>query len=172
MSSYDLIDFILENDRWKKISPINKIKSAISAYGYSHSCPNNIESVRKKFKNVGTCTVTDLIGSGEFEQLIEFYLPGGWSDTTKQIGFGQYVNEFMDKNVKLKGFQVIHNLIDSLREGWENEIEIIVAFDTMRQAGIVVDGTKHSLALFVIKEKNDELLTQLLKSNAPVKYCK
>ena len=105
MSGYDLIDFILENDGWKKISPINKIKSSISAYGYSHSCPNNIESVRKKFKNVGTCTVTDLVGPGEFEQLIEFYLPWGWPDTNKRIRFGRYVNEFMNKNAKLKGFQ-------------------------------------------------------------------
>jgi hypothetical protein len=164
MSSYDLIDFLLENNRWKKIYPINKIKTAISS-------PDNIESVREMFKNVGNCIVTGLAGPGAFEQLRGYYLPWYWPDT-KQIGAGQYVNQIMNKNLNLPGYHEVSSLIKSLREGWKTEIEIIIAFDTIIRSGVVVDGTKHLLALLVIKEQNHELLTRLLKRSAPVKHCK
>jgi hypothetical protein len=78
----------------------------------------------------------------------------------------------MDKNPNLPGYHEVSSLIKSLREGWKTEIEIIIAFDTIIRSGVVVDGTKHSLALLVIKEQNDELLTRLLKRSAPVKLCK
>jgi hypothetical protein len=115
MSSYDLIDFLLENNRWKKIYPINKIKTAILK-GYSSSSPSNIESVCEMFKNVGNCIVTGQAGPGEFEQLREYYLPWYWPDT-KQIGASQYVNQIMDKNPNLPGYHEVSSLIKSLREG-------------------------------------------------------
>ena len=68
MLGYDLIDFILENDRLRKIGPINKIKSAIFSKAYLYSFPNNIESVCQRFKNVANCVVTVLVGPGEFDQ--------------------------------------------------------------------------------------------------------
>jgi hypothetical protein len=63
MSSYDLVDFILENDRWKKIGPVNQIKTDIFMHteGFTDFSPKNMELVRKKFKNVGTCMVIDLL---------------------------------------------------------------------------------------------------------------
>jgi hypothetical protein len=82
MSSYDLIDF-LENNRWMKIYPINKIKTI--SKGYSSSSPN---------KNVGNCIVTGLAGPGEFEQLREYYLPWYWPDT-KQIRAGQFDTKYL-----------------------------------------------------------------------------
>jgi hypothetical protein len=71
---------------------------------------------------------------------------------TKQIGAGQYVNQIMNKNPNLLGYHEVSSLIKSLREGWKTEIEIIIAFDTIIRSGVVVDGTKHLLALLVIKE--------------------
>src|SRR5690349_10841667 len=77
MSSCDLIDLFLENDRWKKIGPLNQMKSAIFRHtkGYSDFSTTNMELVRKSFKNVGTCMITDLSSPEEFEQLYQYYLP-------------------------------------------------------------------------------------------------
>jgi hypothetical protein len=101
MSSYDPIDFILENDRWKKIGPVNQIKSSIftETKGYTDFSPTKLEFVRKKFNNVGSCTVTGLLSPEDFEQLTQYYLPWYWPDTNRLIGFSQYVNQFMNLNV-------------------------------------------------------------------------
>ena len=115
---------------------------------------NNIESVRETFSDVGTCIVTDLVSPKGLEQLSEYYLPWYWPNG-KQIGLGQYVNQFRDKNANLTGYLEVQNLVDSLRAGVKAEIEIIIAFDTSINAGVVVDGTKRAVALFAIKEEND-----------------
>lgn len=164
MSSYDLIEFILENDRWAKIGPLNQIKSSI----FKHT--GNMELVRRKFKNIGTCVVTQLISREDFEQIYQYYLP--WYQNSTQIGFSQYVDKFMSGNVNLIEYEKIGNLVQRLRLGWDHRIEIIIAFDTITNIGVIVDGTHHSLALYCIKENDEELLEQLLARSGPVNQCK
>lgn|SRR5215831_11408978 len=155
MSSYDLIDFILENDRWAKKGPCNQIKSSI----FEHA--RNMELVRRIFKNIGTCVVTQLISPEDFEQLYQYYMPWYWPHISTQIRFSQYVHKFMSENVNLIEYKKIGNLVQRLRLGWDHRIEIIIAFDTIRNIGVIIDGTHRSLVLYCIKENDEQLLEQL-----------
>jgi hypothetical protein len=62
--------------------------------------------------------------------------------------------------------------VQRLRLGWDHRIEIIIAFDTITNIGVIVDGTHHSLALYCIKENDEELLEQLLARSGSVNLCK
>jgi hypothetical protein len=66
---------------------------------------------------------------------------------------------------------MIHNVypyIESLKEkGLTNDIDIIIAYDTFINKGLIVDGTKRSLALYYIKHTDKNLFRNLLAS---IKY--
>jgi hypothetical protein len=61
--------------------------------------------------------------------------------------------------------------IKSLRNGWNYPIEIIVAYDTAINRGLIVDATKRSLALYYIKKTEQERLQILLQENDVVNLC-
>ncbi len=50
----------------------------------------------------------------------------------------------MSGNVNLIEYEKIGNLVQRLRLGWDRRIEIIIAFDTITNTGVIVDGTHHS----------------------------
>lgn len=174
MSSYDIVDFMLENDRWKKIGPVNQIKTDILMHtrGYTDFSPKNMELVRKKFKNVGTCMVINLLVPEDFEQLSQYYLPWYWPDIYEQIRFNEYINQFTNRNINLIEYEKITNLVQSLRLGWDYIIEVIIAFDTIKNIGVIIDGTHRSLTLYCIRMEDDGLLERLLQCSAPVKHCR
>jgi hypothetical protein len=59
-----------------------------------------------------------------------------------------------------------------LKNGWNNPIEIIVAYDTAINKGLIVGGTIHSMALYYIKQKEEEeRLQSLLQENDVVNLC-
>jgi hypothetical protein len=51
-------------------------------------------------------------------------------------------------------------------------IEIIIAFDTIKNIGVIIDGTHHSLTLYCIRMEDGGLLERLLQCSAPVKHCR
>jgi len=67
----------------------------------------------------------------------------------------------MSENVNLIEYKKIGNLVQRLRLGWDHRIEIIIAFDTIRNIGVIIDGTHRSLVLYCIKENDEQLLEQL-----------
>jgi hypothetical protein len=58
-----------------------------------------------------------------------------------------------------------------LKNGWNHPIEIIVAFDTAINKGLIVVGTEHSLALYYIKQIEGDRTQILLQQNAAVNLC-
>jgi hypothetical protein len=61
--------------------------------------------------------------------------------------------------------------IKRLKNGWKYPIEIIVAYDTVINEGFIVSGTKHSLALYYIKQTEEETLQTLLQESDVVSLC-
>ena len=61
--------------------------------------------------------------------------------------------------------------IKRLKNGWNYPIEIIVAYDTAINTGLIVDATKHSLALYYIKQTEEQRLQMLLQENDVVNLC-
>lgn len=170
MITQDLIDFFLENDRWKKIGPLNKIKTSIlTATKYQTDFfQHNMSTVRDEFKDIGTCESTTVTKSEQLEKLSRYWY---WPSSKKQIGFSEYLNEFRKKNTSLPDYVKIYEGIQSLRQGWNDEIEIIVAFHTHRDIGLIVDGTHRSLILDYIRQEELTLLEELLKKSGSVKIC-
>jgi hypothetical protein len=58
-----------------------------------------------------------------------------------------------------------------MKRGWSYTIEIIVAYDTSINIGLIVEGISHALALYYLKLDKPELLQELLKINNDVKLC-
>jgi hypothetical protein len=173
MTNQDLIDFFLENDRWKKIGPLNQIKSYIfraTKYCTDFS-PYSMSIVRDKFRGIGKCEVIEVSESERLENLNQYYLLWCWPGSKKQIRFDEYTMGFRNKNMDLPEYDNIHKKSQSLRDGWSDEIEIIVAFDTTRNNGLIVDGTHRALALYYIRQEAHKLLEELFKKSGLVKIC-
>ena len=55
--------------------------------------------------------------------------------------------------------------------GVASMIEIIVAYDTSLNVGLIVDGTGHALALYHLSLHKPDLFQELLKRNSNINLC-
>jgi hypothetical protein len=146
LESYDLIDFFFPRN--KKILPLNKIKESFAL----------IHIVRNMYKGIGVCTVSQIIEPADLEKICKYYL--AWyklnnnngkssnQSSTTNFQFSKYINEFLYDPTQLRSNNAVLELIKRLKNGWNYPIEIIIAYDTAINTRLIVDATKHSLALY------------------------
>jgi hypothetical protein len=170
LETYDLIDFFLPRN--KKICTPNKIKESIEEI-------HNYTIVRNRYKGIGVCNVAQIIEPADIEKLLKYYLiwhkPSDsyrqYSTTTANFRFSEYIDEFSYDRAGLPSSNKVLECIDRLKHGWNQPIEIIVAYDTAIDKGLIVDGTVHSLALYFIKQTEEQRLQNLLQENNVVNLC-
>jgi hypothetical protein len=171
LESYDLIDFFLPRNN--KIFPLNKIKESLAVI-------RKDAIVRNMYKGIGVCSISQIIESTDLEKICKYYLV--WhklnndrktsnQSTTTNFQFCEYINEFLYDPTQLPSNSEVLEHVKRLRNGWNYPIEIIVAYDTAINMGLIVDATKHSLALYYIKETEEERLQMLLRENDVVNLC-
>ena len=172
METYDLIDFFLpRND---KIFPPNKIKESIEAI-------HNDTIVRNRYKGIGVCSVSQIIQPSDLEKICKYYLvwykPSSgnsyrqYTSTNANFQFSEYIDELLYDPTQLPSNVKVLECIKRLKNGWNYPIEIIVAYDTAINKGLIVDATTHSLALYYIKHREEERLQVLLQQNDVVNLC-
>jgi hypothetical protein len=146
LETYDLIDFFLpRND---KIFPSNKIKESIAAI-------HNDTIVRNRYRGIGVCTVNQIIEPADLEKLRKYYLvwhkPRNsyhqYTSTTANFQFREYIDEFLYDSAQLPSSDKVLECVERLKNGWNHPIEIIVAYDTAINKGLIVDGTEHSKSM-------------------------
>jgi hypothetical protein len=172
LESYDLIDFFIPRNN--NILPLNKIKESLSLI-------HNDTIVRNMYKGIGLCTINQIIEPTDLEKISKYYLV--WrkpndnrknsyqSTTSKNFQFGEYMNEFLYDPKQLPSSSEVLEYIKRLKNGWNYPIEIIVAYDTTINIGLIVDAARHSLALYYIKQTEEERLQTLLQENKEVNLC-
>ena len=151
LETYDLIDFFLPRNN--KIFPQNKIKESIEAI-------HNDNMVRNRYKGIGVCNVSQIIEPVDLQKICKYYLvwhkPASsyrkYTSTTSNFQFSEYIDEFLYDPTELPSNDRVLECIKRLKTGWKYPIEIIVAYDTVINKGLIVAGTKHSLALYYIKD--------------------
>ena len=156
METYDLIDFFIpRND---KIFPPNKIKESIE------SIHNDIV-VRNMYKGIGVCNVSQIIEPADLEKICKYYLvwykPANssyrqYTNTTANFQFSEYIDEFLYDPAELPSRNKVQECIETLKNGWNHPIEIIVAFDTAINKDLIVAGTEYGLALYYIKQTEED----------------
>jgi hypothetical protein len=176
LQTEDLIDFYLPRDR--KILPLNKIKEEILL-----STDKDYQLVKDRFKGIGSCDTIGLINLDDFDTLAQYYLISYNPISNKERGYNvdrpvsfrirEYIEEFQNKDakVKLPSSNKVSDVIEKLKRGWNYTIEIVVAYDTSINTGLIVDGTAHALALYYLRLHKPELLHELLKINSDVNIC-
>jgi hypothetical protein len=169
LETYDLIDFFLPRNN--KILPRNKIKQSIEAI-------HNDTIVKNRYKGIGVCNVSQIIEPTDLKKLRKYYLvwhkPRNsyqYTSTTANFQFREYIDEFLYDSTQLPSSDKVLECVGRLKNGWNYPIEIIVAYDTAINKGLIVDGTEHSLALYNIKHTEEERLQTLLQENQSVNLC-
>jgi hypothetical protein len=81
------------------------------------------------------------------------------------------VNNNIRDSTPLPSSDKVLECAERLKNGWNYPIEIIVAYDTAIDKGLIVDGTEHSLALYFIKQREEERLQTLLQQNQTLNLC-
>jgi hypothetical protein len=171
LETYDLIDFFLPRNN--KISTSNKIKESIEAI-------HNDTIVRNRYKGIGVCNVSQIIEPADLEKIRKYYLVWykprdssyhQYTSTTSNFQFSEYIDEFLYDPTQLPLRDKVLECVERLKNGWNRPIEIIVAYDTAINKGLIVDGTEYSLALYFIKQKEEERLQILLQENEVVNLC-
>jgi len=173
LESYDLIDFFLPRNN--KIYPSNKIKESLALI-------RNDTIVRNMYKGIGVCTISQIIEPADFEKICKYYLvwyknnnnnsnKTSYQSTTTNFQFSEYISMFLNDRTQLPSNNEVLDGIKRLKNGWNYPIEIIVAYDTAINTGLIVDATKHSLALYYIKQTEEERLQVLLQENDIVNLC-
>jgi hypothetical protein len=171
LESHDLIDFFLPRNN--KIFPLNKIKESLEVV-------RNETLVRNMYKGIGVCIVSQVIEPADLEKLSEYYLvwyklkhnrKSGHQHDSTNFQFSKYIDEFLHDPTGLPSNDAVLEYIKKLRKGWSYPIEIIVAYDTAIKTGLIVDATKHSLALYYVKQTQEEELQMLLQKNEVVNLC-
>ena len=151
LETYDLIDFFFPRNN--KIFPSNKIKESLALI-------RNETIVRNMYKGIGVCTVSQIIEPGDLEKICKYYLvwyknnnnnssrKSSYQSITTNFQFSEYINEFLYDPTELPSSNGVLEHINRLKNGWNYRIEIIVDYDTAINTGLIVDATKHSLALY------------------------
>ena len=176
MQTEDLIDFYLPRDH--KILALNKIKEEILL-----STDKDYQLVKDRFKGIGSCDIIPLLKLNDFEKLAQYYLILYKPNSNNERGYNvdgsvnfrldEYIEAFQDKDAqaKLPYRDKVSDIIEKLKRGWNYTIEIIVAYDTSINAGLIVDDTAYALALYYLRLHKPELLQELLKINSDVNLC-
>src|SRR5919199_5222306 len=176
MQTEDLIDFYLPRDR--KILPLNKIKEAIVL-----STDKDYQLVKDRFKGIGSVDTILLLTPNDFEKLSQYYLVWYKPNNNNDRGYNvdgsvnfrlsEYTQLFQDKEerARLPYADKVSEFIEKLKHGWNYTIEIIVAYDTSIDVGLIVESVSHALALYYLKWDKPELLQELLNINSDVKLC-
>ena len=176
LQTEDLIDFYLPRDR--KILPLNKIKEAIVL-----STDKDYQLVKDRFKGVGSVDTILLLTPNDFEKLAKYYLVWYKPNNNNDRGYNvdgsvnfrlsEYIQLFQDKEecARLPYVYRVSEIVEKLKRGWNYTIEIIVAYDTSINVGLIVESVSHALALYYLKLDQPELLQELLKINSDVKLC-
>ena len=82
------------------------------------------------------------------------------------------MNEILYDPQQLPISSEVLGYVKRLKKGWNYPIEIIIAYDTAIKIGLIVEATRHSLALYYIKQKEERLqLQSLLQENKEVNLC-
>ena len=173
LESYDLIDFFVPRNN--KIYPSNKIKESLALI-------RNDTIVRNMYKGIGVCTVSQIIEPADLEKICKYYLvwyknnnnnssKTSYQSTTTNFQFSEYISMFLNHRTQLPSNNGVLEGIKRLKNGWNYPIEIIVAYDTAINTGLIVDATKTSLALYYIKQTEEERLQMLLQENDVVNLC-
>jgi hypothetical protein len=178
-----LVDFFLENERWKIIGPVNELKSALYHYitGYSNVSTERLNLLRNRFQNYGVCNVYALTKISDFEKLTQCYLPWYKPNSENQRGynvkgstnyrFDHYIAGFARGEEKVLEKDKIADYIQSYRRGWQEPIEIVIAHDTSINISLIVDGTHRSLALYYLYLIDNEILRKVMISSASINIC-
>ena len=134
------------------------------------------------YKGIGVCTVSQIIEPADLK-ICKYYLvwyknnnnissrKSSYQSITTNFQFSEYINEFLYDSTELPSSNGVLEHINRLKNGWNYQIEIIVAYDTAINTGLIVDATKHSLALYYIKQTEEERLQVLLQENDIVNLC-
>jgi hypothetical protein len=175
MEIFDLIDFILP--RISQIFPRNKIKDDLFS-------TRNRDIVKNRYRGIGKCTISQIIDPEDLEKIYHYYLvwcktnpssrssPKATASSNNNFQFIEYVNEFLYDPTSLPSSDKVSQYIERLKSsGWDHPIEIIVAYDTTQNIGLIVDGTNYALALDYLKQTDEERLRTLLQENDAVKLC-
>jgi len=177
LQTEDLIDFYLPRDR--KILPLNKIKEAILL----STDDSDHHLVKDKFKGVGSVDTILLLTPNDFEKLAQYYLiwykPNNNNDRGYNVDgsvnfrLSEYIISFQNKEerARLPYNDKVSEIIEKLKRGWNYTIEIIVAYDTSINVGLILESVSHALALCYLRLDQPELLQELLKINSDVKLC-
>jgi hypothetical protein len=174
LQTEDLIDFYLPRDH--KILRTNTIKNILSF-------TRNYQLLKNTFKGIGSCDILPLSRPNDFEKLAKYYL--AWCkinsnkenshDTAGTINYvvNDYIKIFQDQKIRsmLSCSDKVSDIIQKLKHGWKYAIEIIVAYDTSKNVGLIVDGTSHALGLYYLSLHKQTLLQELLKINNNVNLC-
>jgi hypothetical protein len=98
--------------------------------------------------------------------------PKATAASNDNFQFIEYLNEFLYDPTPLPSNDKVSQYIERLKSiGWDHPIEIIVAYDTTQNIGLIVDGTNHALALGYLKQRDEQKLRALLQENDAVKLC-
>jgi hypothetical protein len=177
MQTEDLIDFYLPRDR--KVLPLNKIKEALIL----STDDKDYQLVKDRFKGIGSVDSTLLLTPNDFEKLAQYYLVWYKPNNNNDRGYNvdgsvnfrlsEYIQLFQDKEkcARLPYVDKVSEIVEKLKRGWNYTIEIIVAYDTSINVGLIVESVSHALALYYLKLDQPELLQELLKINSDVKLC-
>jgi hypothetical protein len=174
LQTEDLIDFYLPRDH--KILRSNTIKNLLS-----FAC--HYQLVKNTFKGIGSCDIIPLSRLNDFEKLAKYYFVWHNPNSNKESSYGskdsinyvvnEYIKVFQDKKARLMlpCNDKVSSMIQKLKHGWNYAIEIIVAYDTSKNIGLIVDGTNHALALYYLSLHKQTLLQELLKINNSINLC-
>jgi hypothetical protein len=177
MQTEELIDFYLPRDR--KVLPLNKIKEALIL----STDDKDYQLVKDRFKGIGSVDSTLLLTPNDFEKLAQYYLVWYKPNNNNDRGYNvdgsvnfrlsEYIQLFQDKEkcARLPYVDKVSEIVEKLKRGWNYTIEIIVAYDTSINVGLIVESVSHALALYYLKLDQPELLQELLKINSDVKLC-
>jgi hypothetical protein len=170
----DIVNYLQEkyqNRNWGFDIIRMTILHAMTEFNFvDSSCIHNV------FSGIGTCELKQLSSIEDIEGLLNCYLvyykPNYQGDSGPQAnGSTNYLFHEFAAGILKGSEKMIHNVypyIESLKEkGLTNDIDIIIAYDTFINKGLIVDGTKRSLALYYIKHTDKNLFRNLLAS---IKY--
>jgi hypothetical protein len=140
---------------------------------------HNDTIVKNRYKGIGLCNVSQIIEPTDLEKLRKYYLvwykPTStyhhYISATSNFQFSEYIDELLYDPTQFPSNDKVLECTRRLKNGWNYPIEIIVAYDTAINKGLIVDGTEHSLALYFIKQKEEERLQILLQENDIVNLC-
>jgi hypothetical protein len=137
--------------------------------------------------SVGTCERVRIRSDSDVKKLSDHYLvwytinEEGRSGCNEQGSYNyrvcDFANDFIDKKVDVSSYGTrideLKDCICSLKEGLQQPIAIRVAYHSVLNRALIVDGVKRTLSLYYFMLKEPKTLKDLLRSiNHPVYVLK